>query len=75
MLVALVLGGFGTILGPLIGSVLYYIVKDYLLIRFPFYHQIIFGVGLIVLVMFLPSGIVGLINKQLMKKGKRFRLD
>jgi branched-chain amino acid transport system permease protein len=75
MLVALVLGGFGTILGPLIGSVLYYIVKDYLLIRFPFYHQIIFGVALIVLILFLPSGIVGLINKQLMKKGKRFRLD
>jgi branched-chain amino acid transport system permease protein len=75
MLVALVLGGFGTILGPLIGSVLYYIVKDYLLIRFPFYHQIIFGVALIVLILFLPSGIVGLINRLLMKKGKRFRLD
>ncbi len=71
MLVAIVLGGFGTILGPLIGSTVYYVVKDALLIRFPFYHQVIFGIALIGLVRFFPRGIVGLINKVLMKKGKR----
>ncbi|MEM2106903.1 MAG: branched-chain amino acid ABC transporter permease [Candidatus Bathyarchaeia archaeon] len=75
MLIALVLGGFGTMLGPLIGSVIYYMVKDALLIRFPFYHQVIFGVVLIALVRSFPAGIVGLINRLLLKRGRGVRVE
>ncbi len=71
MLTALVIGGFGTILGPLIGSALFYIVKDALLLRYPFYHQIIFGVILILLVRSTPRGIVGILNRILSKKGRK----
>jgi branched-chain amino acid transport system permease protein len=70
MLTALVLGGWGTVLGPLIGSSILFIVKDALLIRFPFYHQIIFGIVLIALVRSFPRGIVGLVNKVLSKIGR-----
>jgi len=75
MLIALVLGGFGTMLGPLIGSVIYYMVKDALLIRFPFYHQVIFGVVLIALVRSFPAGIVGLLNRILSKRGRGVRIE
>lgn len=71
MLTAVVLGGFGTILGPLIGSVLFYVVKDALLIKFPFYHQVIFGIILIILVRSFPTGIVGLMNRVLSKRHRR----
>jgi branched-chain amino acid transport system permease protein len=71
MLASLVLGGIGTILGPLIGSVIYYVVRDALLIRFPFYAQIAFGIALIVLILFIPEGLLGLINRVLRKWGKR----
>ncbi len=71
MLASLVLGGIGTILGPLIGSVIYYVLEDALLIKFPFYAQIAFGIALIALILFIPEGILGLINRVLRKWGKR----
>jgi branched-chain amino acid transport system permease protein len=70
MFVAIVLGGMGTILGPMIGGAVYWMVKDALLISFPYFHLIIFGTILIILILFFPQGIVGLLNKQLRKKGK-----
>ncbi|MGQ9543888.1 MAG: branched-chain amino acid ABC transporter permease [Candidatus Bathyarchaeia archaeon] len=75
MLIALVLGGFGTMLGPLIGSVIYYMVKDALLLRFPFYHQVIFGIVLIVLVRSFPAGIVGILNRILSKRLRSVRIE
>ena len=70
MFVAIVLGGTGTVLGPMIGATLYWMVKDHLLISFPYFHLIIFGTILIILVLFFPRGIVGLLNKVLKKKGR-----
>jgi len=74
MLIAMILGGAGTILGPLIGSVIYFMVKDALLITFPYFYLIIFGAILIMLVLFFPIGIVGLLNKILYKRFKRRRV-
>ncbi|MBS7622781.1 branched-chain amino acid ABC transporter permease [Candidatus Bathyarchaeota archaeon] len=70
MFSAIIIGGIGTLLGPLIGSVIFWIVKDALLIQFPYFHLIIFGVALIVLILFFPRGIVGLANRVLAKRGK-----
>jgi branched-chain amino acid transport system permease protein len=70
MFVAIVLGGTGTVIGPMIGATLYWMVKDYLLISFPYFHLIIFGTILIILVLFFPGGIVGLLNRILKKKGR-----
>jgi branched-chain amino acid transport system permease protein len=70
MFVAIVLGGTGTVIGPMIGATLYWMVKDYLLISFPYFHLIIFGTILIILVLFFPGGIVGLLNRFLKKKGR-----
>jgi len=70
MFVAMVLGGTGTVIGPMIGATLYWMVKDHLLITFPYFHLIIFGTILIILVLFFPRGIVGLLNRFLKKKGR-----
>lgn len=74
MLIAMMLGGVGTILGPLLGSIIYFTVKDALLIAFPYSYLIIFGLMLIMLVLFLPIGVVGLLNRILFKKYKRRRV-
>lgn len=70
MFCAIVIGGTGTLLGPLVGSVVFWIVKDALLINFPYFHLIIFGIALIFLILFFPRGIVGLVNRVLAKRGK-----
>ena len=70
MFTAIVLGGTGTLLGPLMGSIIFWMVKDALLINFPYFHLIIFGIALIIMVLFFPRGIMGILNRFLSKKGK-----
>lgn len=64
MLVSMILGGQGTILGPLIGAILYYVIQYTLVTSYPFLHLLIFGTILIVVVLFIPEGLVGIIRRR-----------
>ena len=55
------LGGAGTVLGPIVGSVVLETASEVFKNTFKEAHQLIFGVLLIVVVLFLPGGIVGTI--------------
>ena len=52
------IGGTGTIIGPIIGSVFFVGLKQLLVWNVGEYHLIIFGVLFILIVLFLPGGIV-----------------
>ena len=67
---AIILGGVGSMLGPLIGAAVFWMIKDYLLVSFPYTHLVLFGFILVILILFFPRGILGIINKVLAKKGK-----
>jgi branched-chain amino acid transport system permease protein len=60
-----VVGGIGTIWGPLFGAILYAYVQDQItsLVRNPFVPTLIYGVLLVVIVMFEPLGIGGLLSR------------
>ncbi|MGB9728257.1 MAG: branched-chain amino acid ABC transporter permease [Thermoprotei archaeon] len=64
MLVAMMLGGQGTIIGPLIGGIILYTIEYTTLVSFANIHPIIFGVLLIGLVLFMPRGIMGVIARK-----------
>ena len=53
-----VLGGFRTFTGPIIGAVVFNYLKTYAVASTE-YWQLLLGVVLVVLVLALPSGIVG----------------
>lgn len=53
------LGGLGTVAGPAIGAVLIYWLRDILWANFLQYHLIIEGILLIIVVLFVPQGIIG----------------
>jgi branched-chain amino acid transport system permease protein len=65
LLVMLILGGVGRIYGAFIGPVVYLVAQDYLARQFPEYWY--FGIGfiLVLVVMFAPGGILGLLDKWL----------
>jgi branched-chain amino acid transport system permease protein len=63
-----VIGGLGTLLGPIIGSVLLNVVPEFLHF-FKEYRLIFLGVLLISFVTFFPHGIMGLLLKSSSKKG------
>jgi branched-chain amino acid transport system permease protein len=57
-------GGVGTILGPIIGSVFFVLIKQLLSLYLPGgFHVLVFGILFIIVVLFLPGGLVGLMAK------------
>lgn len=63
-------GGKGTVVGPVIGAILLYIVQEFVWVQFPFFHLIMFGLFLIVVARFLPRGLVGfVVDRGWVRKG------
>jgi ABC-type branched-subunit amino acid transport system permease subunit len=52
------IGGTGTIIGPVLGSVFFVLIKELLVLNVGEYHLMIFGTLFILVVLFLPGGIV-----------------
>ncbi len=57
------IGGAGTITGPIIGAVGYVILKEIFAINLGQINVLIFGVVFILIVLFLPGGLVGIATK------------
>ncbi len=62
-LLMVVLGGTGTIVGPWIGALIIYLIAWYGDKYFSGWHPVILGVIIIFVMLFLPSGLVGLGEK------------
>ncbi len=58
----LVIGGLGTIAGPLVGTALLTVIQE-MLIDHPGIELTILGVVLLVIVVFVPGGLVGLVSR------------
>lgn len=54
-----ILGGRGTLLGPLVGGAAFYLVGEYLLVKTGELHAVLLGLVLICTMLFLRQGIVG----------------
>ncbi len=67
MFAAMLLGGVGTTLGPFVGAFIYYAIKDLLIIRFPHLHLVVFGVVIMVIVLFVPGGLVGTLRRHVLR--------
>jgi branched-chain amino acid transport system permease protein len=64
MVMMTMLGGLGTVAGPVIGSTIIYWLRDVLWANFLLFHQIFEGILLIIIVLFVPEGIMGLFDKE-----------
>jgi branched-chain amino acid transport system permease protein len=58
-----IIGGVGTIWGPVIGAVVYGVVHEEVVASFPQLHLLIYGSLLILIVLFEPAGITGLLAR------------
>jgi branched-chain amino acid transport system permease protein len=58
------LGGMGTVLGPLVGAVVLSVVNELLWARFPEYYLAIVGALILLAVLFMPRGIINLAMKK-----------
>jgi branched-chain amino acid transport system permease protein len=57
-------GGVGTVLGPIIGSCFFVLLQQLLSLYLPMgMHILVFGILFIIVVLFLPGGLIGLLAK------------
>jgi branched-chain amino acid transport system permease protein len=52
-------GGLGMVFGPIVGATVLYVIDEVIWIRFPFWNLFILGLVLVLLVLFLPKGLLG----------------
>jgi branched-chain amino acid transport system permease protein len=58
-----IFGGTGQLYGPVIGAVIFAYLQETLQTTFPYYYMLIFGIVLVVVISYLPNGLVGLVQK------------
>jgi branched-chain amino acid transport system permease protein len=63
--VMVMLGGAGTLLGPLIGASLYVLLKELVWVHFINFHSAILGIIIIVVIYLLPNGLLGIFRHKL----------
>lgn len=68
-----IFGGMGQLYGPIIGSAIFTYLEEFLITSFPELYMLIFGMILVIAILYLPDGLVGLIQKILKRfmEGKR----
>ncbi len=58
-----IFGGMGQLYGPIIGASIFTYLEEFLITRFPYYYMLIFGIIMVVAILYLPDGLVGLLQK------------
>jgi branched-chain amino acid transport system permease protein len=61
--IAALLGGATSVWGPMLGTVPLLLVKDYLSIAYSSHFSVLLGLILLIVVFFIPNGIIGLVRK------------
>ena len=58
-----IFGGLGQFFGPVLGAIIFAYLEEILITQFPYYYMLIFGVVMVVSVLYLPDGLAGLFQK------------
>jgi len=58
-----IFGGMGQFYGPILGATVFAYLEELLITKFPYYYMLLFGAILLIVILYLPDGLVGLIQK------------
>jgi len=58
-----IFGGMGHLYAPVVGAAVFSLLDELLTTKFPYYYMLIFGLTMIVVILFMPYGIEGVIEK------------
>ncbi len=62
-----IFGGLGSFYGPIIGAAIFAYLQEFLKIEFAYQYMLIFGLVLVLVIVFLPNGLTGVIQKLVQK--------
>jgi len=58
-----IFGGMGQLYGPVIGAAIFAYLQETLQTKFPYIYMLIFGIVLVIAILYLPNGLVGVIPR------------
>lgn len=58
-----IFGGIRPLYGPIIGAAIFTYLEEFLITRFPYYYMLIFGIIMVVAILYMPDGLVGLAQR------------
>lgn len=58
-----IFGGMGQLYGPIIGAAIFAYLEEVLITSFPYHYMLIFGIIMVVSILYLPEGLIGLLQK------------
>ena len=64
MVVMVLFGGKGTVWGPVLGAACLFVLQELVWANFIYLHQLLFGAIIIIVVLFLPRGILGVLQQR-----------
>ncbi|NIS82424.1 MAG: branched-chain amino acid ABC transporter permease [Anaerolineales bacterium] len=65
-------GGMGQLYGPVVGAAIFAYLEEVLITKFPYHYMLAFGLILLIVILFIPDGLVGVIeNWQEKRKGQQ----
>jgi len=68
-----IFGGMGHLYAPITGAAIFSVLEEFLTTKFPYYYMLLFGLTMLVVILFMPHGLEGMIEKwrKKMKAGLR----
>ncbi len=68
-----IFGGMGHLYAPITGATIFSLLEEILTTKFPYYYMLLFGLTMLVVILFMPHGLEGVIEKwrQKIKAGLR----
>jgi len=70
-----IFGGIRPLYGPIIGAAIFTYLEEFLITRFPYYYMLIFGIFMVVAILYMPDGLVGLTQRVWKKMSRRNHAD
>jgi len=57
------LGGIHSTVGPILGAILLGLVSEWLKLQMPYGHLIVYGIIIVLVILFMPQGLLGVVRK------------
>jgi branched-chain amino acid transport system permease protein len=58
-----IFGGMGYLYAPITGAAIFSLLEEFLTTKFPYYYMLLFGLTMLVVILFMPHGLEGVIEK------------
>ena len=58
-----IFGGMGHLYAPITGAAIFSLLEEFLTTKFPYYYMLLFGLTMLVVILFMPHGVEGMIER------------